>query len=222
MAATASRGTIGYLCSIFAEIPHRSWRAVRNVPKKCHLQSVFSTNECSVRDVFPPRPTSRERGSITNGNASGNPPPEMEEIDNMHPPATAVDAEDPVAGKVRQVRASAIAGALGRDDAASWQQTTNRVDAGGREPASRPPKPRSHSRLVGRLQHHKDDSRGREHVTRAGGRERASHDLDDKVEGDAGVGGVYTAGAGGERIRTYSGSAASSHADRWDPAVRLL
>lgn len=163
------------------------------------------------------RPASRERGSITNGNALANPPPEPEAID-MHPPETTVNAEDPAAGNVRGVRANVIAGALGRHDEASWQQTASTADAGGREPASRPPKLRSHSRLGGRLQQQNNDSRAREHLARAGGRERMGHDLDGRVEGDAGVG-VYTAGAGGERSGA-SGSAASSHTDRWDPAVR--
>lgn len=168
----------------------------------------------------PLRPTSRERGSITNGKASGNPPPKPEAVDN-HPPETTVNAEDPVAGNVRRVRANAITGALGRDNEASWQQPTSRADAEGRESPSHPPKPRGHSRLMDRLQP-KDDSRTREHLARAGGREKTDHDLDSRVEGGSGVGSVYKTGAGRERIGTYSGSATSSHADRWDPAVRLL
>lgn len=135
----------------------------------------------------------------------------------MHPPES-VNAEDSAAGNVRGVRASVIAGALGRDDETTWQQTSSRADAGGREQASRPPKLRSHSRLGGRLHHQNDDSRAREHLARAGGRERMGHDLDGRAEGESGVG-VYTAGAGGDRPGP-SGPAASSHTDRWDPAVR--
>ena len=114
------------------------------------------------------------RGGVTNDNP-GNPSPELEEID--HPPSTAFDAQDPVAGKAR---AGTVSGAFGRDDAESWQRIASRADAGGRESRSRPPRPRSQSRSA------------------AG--ESASHHLDSK--GDS----VFTEGGAGGRGRTYSGS----------------
>lgn len=139
----------------------------------------------------------------------------------MQPSETIGNGEDPVAGNVRRVRASAIAGALGRYDEASWPQSASRADGGGQGSVPGPPKPRNHSRLVGRLQHQNHETRAREHLAQAGERERMDHDLDGRVEDDPGVGGVYTAGGGGKRMGT-SGSATSSHADRWDPAVRLV
>lgn len=114
------------------------------------------------------------RGDVTNDNP-GNPSPELEEID--HPPSTAFDAQDPVAGKAR---AGTVSGAFGRDDAESWQRTASRADAGGRESRSRPPRPRSQSRSA------------------AG--ESASRHLDSKGDG------VFTEGGAGGRGRTYSGS----------------
>lgn len=122
------------------------------------------------------------RGRVASDNPGDNPPPELEEID--HPSSTAFDAEDPEARKVP----------------ASWQGTANRVDAGGRESRSRPPRPRSQSRPV------------------AG--ENASRHLDSKVDGGVGVDRVFAGGDAGGRSRTYSGS--SVDANRWDPAINTI
>lgn len=137
----------------------------------------------------------RVRGSVPNDNPGDHPSPELEEID--HPSSAAFDAQDPVGGKAR---ASAVAGALGREHPSSWQRTTNRVDAGGRESRSRPPRPQSQSRPV------------------AG--ESASRRLDNKVDGGAGVDRVFAEGDAGGRSRTYSGS--SFDANRWDPAINTI
>lgn len=137
------------------------------------------------------------RGSVTNDNPGNNPSPELEEID--HPSRTAFDAQDPGAGKAR---ATAVAGAFGRDDAASasWQRTANRgAGAGGRESRSRPPRPRTQSRPIAA--------------------ESASRHLDSKVDG-VGVDHVFAEGDAGARSRTYSGS--SFDANRWDPAINTI
>ncbi|CAM9186363.1 unnamed protein product, partial [Pylaiella littoralis] len=155
------------------------------------LDRVSPQNTPMARWLGRRRPTSRERNGITNGIASGNPSAEPEVVD-MQPSENIGNGEDPVAGNVRRVRASAIAGALGRYDEASWPQSASRADGGGQGSVPGPPKPRNHSRLVGRLQHQNHETRAREHLAQAGERERMDHDLDGRVEGDPGVG-VYTA-----------------------------
>lgn len=126
-----------------------------------------------------------ERSNITNGT----PPPEAE-ASGHNTPSTS-DARDLVAGRVRLVRASAVAGAYDRNDSGqSWQRGASEAVAGARDSASRPSR-HSHAGV---------------------GRNPSEHEV---------VGGSHAGRMNGTRRRKHNSSAASITTDRWDPAVRF-
>lgn len=167
-----------------------------------------------------------DRNSAMIGHAMVNnyQPPDPESGDSNAPPT--FEAQDPAFSRMRVVRTSAGSpGAFDIDDGALWQRPVISTANGGREPAARP------HRSSRRMRVPIPERNAPEYSEEGSGARASSHaregvtvarEMDDRGNKGAGARAeqtVHTVQAAGDKRRTYTGSASSLQADRWDPAV---
>lgn len=186
------------------------------------------------------RLASHGRSSITNGHATGNPPPHPQHLGGARDAAAnpAFDAHGRMPGKTRSIRSSAIAGAFAVDDVPPSQRPPGGAVAGRRRDSTRRHSSFHTPRAVDtRTSDYQEEEGEGEEVeeeeeeevlargshTRAGRRDsggprqRGGQEFERAAAFENG----HTARGTGERRRTYNGSGSSSlQADSWDPAVR--